>query len=74
MDELELDQRQEKERMDQIWTSLSRLIDEKSAAALPTRPNRRIAGRHFVTFSETSASDLSARLMSPTSFDLLLHL
>lgn len=70
----ELDQRQENERMDQIWTSLSRLMDEKSAAPLLTRPNRMITGRQFVTISETSASDLSARLMSPTSFDLILHL
>lgn len=58
--------------MYEIWTS--HLMDETSAALLPTRPNRMIAGRQFVTFSETSASDLPAGLMNPTSFDLLLHL
>lgn len=70
----EPDQWQEDERMYEFWTSLSRLIDENSAAPLPTRPNRMITGRQFVTFSETSARDLSAGLMSPTSFDLRLHL
>lgn len=55
---------------------MSPLMDAKSASLLVIWLNLMIVGslsdRQFVRFPETS--DLSAQLMSPTCFDLLVHL